>query len=594
MPILPLQPRAASRARRSRLNAVLAALTAVALGRAPALATTAADLCAANADPCEVSRTVNVDDGSVIDVGARHLRILSGGQLSVGTGTMTVNAGRLTVEFGGQLRGRAGAADSGGTMTVIAGLIQIAGPIDFSGSPGGTVTIQSDGELTVGATIDANSRGLEDSGGTIRLEGETVLIGAAVAARGGRDDFGGDIAVVSRGELTVNAALDASGGDGGSVDLSGVTVAINTVGAARADASASGGDGGDLDVSAGDGAHPTGALTLNGELSAAGRAGTEGGGSGGTISASGYAGIAAAATARLLAGGGGPDGSGGDIDLRTVAGSIVTRADYDIEAAASEGSGGTLTLDATGAIDLGGSVSGSGGGNGGGDIDLTAGDRLEVVSGAQLDVRASGTGTGGSITLAAGGVVHLAGALRADGGSAQSALGGNVELSGCTLIIESSGSVSNARPSGVNRLIGREDTVIAGTLQADASTGRNEFRFRSPDRRPVLIGGAVVIPSAVEVVDSALLPCDATPVPSPTPTRTPTPSRTPTRSPQPFGCAADCNGDNMVEVSELITATNIALGLLPLDACLLADHNFDGAITIDELVAAVAAALGGC
>lgn len=591
MRTLPLQPRAAARARRSRLNAALAALTAFALGRAPALATTAADLCGANDDPCEVSAAVDVDDGSVIDVGARHLRILAGGQLSVGIGTMTVRAGRLTVEFGGQLRGRAGAADSGGTMTIIAGLIQIAGPIDFSGSPGGTVTLQSDGELTVGAPIDANSRGLEDSGGTIRLEGETVLIGAAVAARGGRDDFGGNITVVSRGELTVNAALDASGGDGGSVDLTGVTVAV---GAARADASANGGDGGDLDVSAGDAAHPTGALTLNGELSAAGRAGTEGGGSGGTISASGYAGITAASTASLFAGGGGPDGSGGDIDLRTVAGSIVTRADYDIEAAASEGSGGTLALDATGAIDLGGSVSGSGGGNGGGDIDLTAGDRLEVVSGAQLDVRASGTGTGGSITLAAGGVVRLAGTLRSDGGSAQSALGGNVELSGCTLIIESSGSVSNARTSGVNRLIGREDTVIAGTLQADASTGRNEFRFRSPDRRPVVIGGAVVIPSPVEVVDSALLPCDATPVPSATPTRTPTPPRTPTRSPRPFGCAADCNGDSMVAVSELITATNIALGILPLDACLLADRNRDDAVTINELVAAVAAALDGC
>jgi hypothetical protein len=59
-------------------------------------------------------------------------------------------------------------------------------------------------------------------------------------------------------------------------------------------------------------------------------------------------------------------------------------------------------------------------------------------------------------------------------------------------------------------------------------------------------------------------------------------------------CVGDCNGDNAVLVGELITGVNIILGSLPLDRCRILDRGGDGAVSIDELIAAVANALVGC
>lgn len=59
-------------------------------------------------------------------------------------------------------------------------------------------------------------------------------------------------------------------------------------------------------------------------------------------------------------------------------------------------------------------------------------------------------------------------------------------------------------------------------------------------------------------------------------------------------CAGDCNGDQQVTVDELITAVNIALGLRPIDDCVVSDSNLDRQVTIDELLTAVNRALAGC
>ncbi len=63
-------------------------------------------------------------------------------------------------------------------------------------------------------------------------------------------------------------------------------------------------------------------------------------------------------------------------------------------------------------------------------------------------------------------------------------------------------------------------------------------------------------------------------------------------SPPP--CAGDCNGDGTVFIDDLLRAVAIALGDRDLAACAAADRNDDAAITIDELVAALHNALGGC
>jgi hyaluronoglucosaminidase len=57
-------------------------------------------------------------------------------------------------------------------------------------------------------------------------------------------------------------------------------------------------------------------------------------------------------------------------------------------------------------------------------------------------------------------------------------------------------------------------------------------------------------------------------------------------------CPGDCDFDNRVEVTELVTATRIALGTGSAQACVNLDTDGDGAAGIDEVVAAVGRALG--
>jgi hypothetical protein len=49
-----------------------------------------------------------------------------------------------------------------------------------------------------------------------------------------------------------------------------------------------------------------------------------------------------------------------------------------------------------------------------------------------------------------------------------------------------------------------------------------------------------------------------------------------------------------VTVNELITGVNIALGNTPASSCPAFDRNADGEVSINELIAAVNAALNGC
>lgn len=92
---------------------------------------------------------------------------------------------------------------------------------------------------------------------------------------------------------------------------------------------------------------------------------------------------------------------------------------------------------------------------------------------------------------------------------------------------------------------------------------------------------------------------EPTPEESPTatasvpPVSTPTPE--PSASPTPeAACPGDCNGDGVVTVDEIVRAVAIALGIDALEACPASDGNGDGQVTVDELLRSVAMALDGC
>jgi hypothetical protein len=76
-----------------------------------------------------------------------------------------------------------------------------------------------------------------------------------------------------------------------------------------------------------------------------------------------------------------------------------------------------------------------------------------------------------------------------------------------------------------------------------------------------------------------------------TPTSTPMATVTPTPE---VSCVGDCNGDGEVTVDELVIGANIALGVTDLSECPAFDADNNGAVTVDELLQAVANSLTGC
>ncbi|MEO8604901.1 MAG: hypothetical protein ABI629_20205, partial [bacterium] len=65
-------------------------------------------------------------------------------------------------------------------------------------------------------------------------------------------------------------------------------------------------------------------------------------------------------------------------------------------------------------------------------------------------------------------------------------------------------------------------------------------------------------------------------------------------TPDPVPCAGDCEGDRVVDITDLVRGVQIVLGVDDLVACPAMDANGDGALTVDELVHAINNALSGC
>lgn len=59
-------------------------------------------------------------------------------------------------------------------------------------------------------------------------------------------------------------------------------------------------------------------------------------------------------------------------------------------------------------------------------------------------------------------------------------------------------------------------------------------------------------------------------------------------------CLGDCDGDSLVSIDDLISLVNLALENQPISACTAGDRDFDRRTAMEELVAAVRAALEGC
>jgi hypothetical protein len=572
---------------------VLAALI-IAASAPAALGTTAADLCDPSSEPCIVGGEQAIDDGSVIDVGSRELRIT--GQLDVGSGAMTLRARRLDVQ--GRLLARGGPTGAGGAIIVLADTVLVDGTIDATGARGGSVDLTANGELTVHAAVAADASSSVGYGGIITFTGAVVVVNAAVTARGGADGTGGVIEIRSDAEASIAGQLDASGGEGGSVDITagggtagGLTIAVGA--RVIADALCKGCDGGVITLMAGGPDNPLAVVAVDGQLRATGLDGhrDEVGGSGGNVAISATRDLRTGVFSFIGVRGGAPDGFGGDVSL-VGGGAVRIGGEIDVGANGRASLAGALRAEAGAEVEITGVIRARA--YFGGDVEITAaGGSLAIGPKADIDTRASTSAAGGDVTIGANGDLKVDGIVQSDGGSGPEGAGGLNDLSGCLVEIGPKAVLRSRGKGGTNVLRGRNDVIVAGTLRADPDAGRNEIRYPSLQRVPVYLNGAVVDPPAEEVVDPTLRPCRPTRPPTPTPRDTSTPPATPTRTPRP-ACPGDCDGDGMVTVEEVVLGTNVGLDLLPLGRCTAMDANGDGLVMVNELIAAVLAGLVGC
>ncbi len=376
------------------------------------------------------------------------------------SGMLTQNAGVIAASGGNVVLTATQVAQQGGAilaagdgMVHIAGggLAQADGAVMAAGSfvvdgalaqSGATLT--TTGDVTVGGGL-SQTGGTLRAGGDVRVAGATSQAGASLAASGNvtvsgglnqagsRLSAGGRIAVTGAGGLTqLNATLQAGTGVlldlGGGLRQDAASVIASTAGAvdivaARGDIAFAGTlQGGAVGLNALAGNVAGSGIVLAGTLAANAAGSLDFSNGGNRISSIGRH-------------SGGP--GGGTLDGLTAAGSIVLAdaTSLAVNDAVVRGSAVTLTadgglsqngglIDASGAVRLtttGGTLSQAGGGtiSGAAGVVLVAGAGLEQAAGSVIESLAPTAGPGGratqngSITVATGGNISLAGTLAA-------------------------------------------------------------------------------------------------------------------------------------------------------------------------------------
>jgi filamentous hemagglutinin len=493
-------------------------LTAIGLGLAVGVlatranATSEADLCAPNADPCVVSTVITATNGSEFNLGNRELRINSGGAIDVGSGTMTIRARSLSMLTGSFLRARpTSSSAAGGIVSVVVEQANIVGTIDASGAPGGQVVITASDLVTVSGSVAARATSSLEVGGSIDITaGDANITGSLLAFGGNFEGLGGDISVTSTGSITVSGTLDATGADGGTIDLDAgpgegnagdLTIAPSAI--LKVDATAAGNFGGTIDLAAQGNNVDSGRVTADGQLSGSGRTGGEdtGGGDGGCVSISASGDIRmlqAASTYNVNAGG--PDGSGGEIELSTISGAIEVRGTLTALSPGDQGSGGSVSIDSTLEAIVAGPMAASGGDGGGGEITVastSSGVTLEKT--ASATVAATAAGTGGTICLESGfgngselRSVVVEGDLNADGG-----VGGGIDISAGSEVRIDAASVLTA-----TALVDRGGAI---SIAVDDGPALIDGPITAAGGRPSGAGGVIAIDASQRIVSNGQL-----------------------------------------------------------------------------------------
>jgi hypothetical protein len=384
------------------------------------------DCACSGAGLCEITTGQQVSAGAVIDCAGRDVHIKGGnGRIEVDDGFVTLRARDLTIDNQRSIqahRGQAGVPF--GIRLELTGRFDSYGFLEAkSDYGGGSIIADAAGDIVIGNPtggdgINANATAPSSPGGSIVLNGASVVVDDPVTADGSSLGVGegGEISITAAGSIAINNRLSVYGHDedGGTVTVTSRTGSIGVHDTIKAEGAGPEGNGGGVYLRAE-------------QISAAALISAQGGlGTGGALSSGG--------AVRLEAGGGGVSLAG---DVNVTGGEAGSGLD-----------GGAFTIESDGPVSIANGVdvltkSDANGGNGG-DVLITAGGPLSIGD-ATIDARG-----------------HW-------GGGGQGS-GARVELSGCNVSI-APGALIDARgyDGGTVSIAGRETLTVGNTAEVDVS-----------------------------------------------------------------------------------------------------------------------------
>ncbi len=507
------------------------------------------------------ARGLHITAGGKLDVGPGTMSITAG-TVTVDSGGFIVARGDGNATAGGTIMITAGSVTIAPPLAN-----SPTGTLDASGSGGGDIEIVvTGGDVEIPGpipnpavgSIAARSLNPSADGGSIKITSATASIGAYLDVRGGPTDASaGTVTIATDGNLTISGTIDATGGDNSDnpcIDLStnsAGNIMVTSSSILKGDATGDGGSGGGVNIlTAGDGV-TTGLVTISGVISVTGHSGTDGGGDGGDVYIETAGNILVDQTGAIHEDGG-PDGGGASLTLQSDGAAVIVqgvvsntatgpdstagdgciegKTDVAIGGMILFGGGGTLDvcadtgsvaiqasalIDASGdsggiSIDSGtndtmpttvlveGTLSADGAAaTNAGEIDLEAQDSVRVSPSGVLHASAA-TGSGGkagifSIISDKGGV-SIEGMLTAEGAGANGA--------GASIVIEAASTVSISGP------IDGKSPVAGGTVQIQSDTGPVAISSSVNVASAGAMGGSIMVTDAGDLIVSGTLTAD--------------------------------------------------------------------------------------
>ncbi len=383
----------------------------------------------------------------------------------------------------------------------------IGGRIRADGRRAGTVVIRAAGRIQLEREISLGSSGIGFDGGTLELDAGSggVSIRGPIRAEGGSGAQGGTFVAAANSTVEIAAPVVVTGGefDGGLIEI--VSGGDTSIGAALdARATAGGGSGGDVTVEAGGGIE----LAAGASVLATGNSARTGGlaGDGGSVELRGIAYISAAPDTTVRVDAASPDGSGGIIRIDAGGGPVAIDGILSARGLGTEGGGGSIEI-LGGTVALGGtsSLDVRGGSEGAGAVTIQA--QSDLAFHGIIEAAASNVGAADRVSLQAGAELVFGGALQTGAQTGVEGFDGDVVIAGCLVDMLSLGAIDNSGTFGRNTLRANDVLRIRRGARMSALTpwGRNEIVLGPDAQEPVILG--TVSPAPEVRTDPELTTC---------------------------------------------------------------------------------------